>query len=81
MSYSTTRPKAFQTQGATVYLKAGQTFSIWLDSGRVMNRLTLDQAVSRSVIHYEEKRFAFGGDEYAARIILRTHKAIITIDK
>jgi hypothetical protein len=62
-----------------LYLAKGTCFEIWMDSGRVMRRMKLEDALKQGYVFYEESRQAFGGEEYAAVLIIRNSKVRITI--
>jgi len=79
MSYFRIKSSNF-AHSPKVYLRAGARFSIWLDSGKLLRRLTLDHAVKQSYVHYEDGRVAFGGEEYQAILTIRNSKIRITIE-
>ena len=76
MSY--TRWKTPHVEAPKVYLKT-PNFVVWYDSGKVMKRLSVDDAIKQRLIEVDYTPVSFGGDYYAATLIIKNSKIRITI--
>ena len=75
---SHTRWKTPHVEAPKVYLKS-LNFSVWYDTGKLLRKLSVEDAEKQRLIKVEIEVVGFGGEYYAATITIKNSKVRITI--